>query len=224
MSRSRRRRTVRRSLTAVLLAGVVVSVAVSAVPASSYSTGTAQRGSSVAVASDETAVVGLDVATSVKKGGVHPLVNVTNRMGVPLTVTVTLTNPNTGELYYDGTKRGSSATFTLGAAGTPTAQVAVKVSKKPDVIAFDVTAESNGASVRAANRRVNVSTGPSSGGGSGGGGGPPCGTPPCGNGNPQLVAPFPGASATGGPAASTDPGTTNPGGTPLGPRRVQGGI
>lgn len=153
------------SVAAVLALGLLAS----AVPAASFTLGHHPRPAGSDVVADVDGTAGLDVAASVRAKQIERLVDVTNRLGVSVTVTVTVTNNDRHDLYVAGTNHGTQATFAL--ADGATQSVDVEADPTVESVVFDVSATAPGLSVTAAGRTAAVETGV----GPPGGGGPPGG-------------------------------------------------
>lgn len=114
----------------LLAAGIVIIVFVlgsGGMGTASFSTADAPRGNSVNITADESAAHSLDVASAVHINATDPLVNVTNRLGQDVTVTVTLRSDSThiGDLVVDGTNEGNDTTFTLVEQNTKTVKIKI---------------------------------------------------------------------------------------------------
>jgi uncharacterized protein with PhoU and TrkA domain len=159
---SRRRRGGRRlpKTLVVALALLVVVFGAGHTATSSFTAGDTQRGSGVDVVSDEAAVHALDVAAAVHVNATDPLVNVTNRLGRSVSVTVSLRSESTdvGELVVDGVAVGDSATFTLNDGGAETVRIDVPddANLTDRTVYFDADASDTGLEVRAPNRSAPV--------------------------------------------------------------------
>lgn len=134
--------------------------------------GTLGRAADSDVVADPSGAVGLDVANTVTKNSVDPLVNVTNNFAVDLSVTVTLQDGSDGDLYHDGTNVGDQVTFTVVAGDIRRVNVEASGSAGNQLF-FDVTASSGGIDFSASDRNVDVNNPGGNGGGSGGGNCPP---------------------------------------------------
>lgn len=160
---SRRGRSRRRSrvptvaaIFALLLAGSLV------VPAGSFTTSSASRGSSLDVVSDSEGSHTLDIAASVTVGQTNRLVTVTNNLGADVTVTVRLRSDSTekGDLVVDGVTEGDEATFSLAADSSRSADINVTSDQTLDTerIYFDVRASSSGLTVESPDRYTSITT------------------------------------------------------------------
>lgn len=162
--RSRRRgpRTTMPGL--ILLAGGIVIIAFvlgsGGMGTASFSTADTPRGSSVNVTTDELAAHSLDVAPAVHINATDPLVNVTNRLGQDVTVTVTLRSDSThiGDLVVDGTNDGNETTFTLAEQNTKTVKIMIPddTTLTSEVVYFHVSASAPGLEVSAPDRNTPV--------------------------------------------------------------------
>lgn len=104
-----------------------------------FSATTANRGTNVTVASDEAnALVGLVVADHVQRNSRETLVEVTNNVGVDLSVTVSLDACTQGTLFGPGGEGPCSVTFSLPTGGTETVEVESDV--KDTTISFTTSA------------------------------------------------------------------------------------
>lgn len=112
----------------------------------------ADRASSVDVASDQNALVGLDIADPVTPTSGAELVTVSNNFDEPMTVTVTLTsNTDSGVSLQDTQKtipEGESETF----------NVNVDPLQQPRLIEFQVQSSSDGASAVSLTRTASVAS------------------------------------------------------------------
>lgn len=143
--------------------GLLLLLALVAVPAASMTQAVLGRSAASDVVDDPSGAVGLDVADAVTKNSVDPLVNVTNNFGVDLSVTVTLQDGSDGDLYLDGTNVGDQVTFTVVSGDTRTVDIEAANSAGPQIY-FDVSASSSGIDFEAANRHTDVNGGNSGGG------------------------------------------------------------
>lgn len=127
-----------------------------------FSAVSAGRGIAVNAADDANALVALDVAAQVaSKSTGERLVTVTNNFGDTLDVTVELT----GQAAADETITLANRTLTLGADSTGDVRVDLdKANPDTDEITFDLTAETDSASVTLSRGGVTV-TNPGGGGG-----------------------------------------------------------
>lgn len=117
MSRSRRRGGRPWHVT-LALALVAVAVLGSFVPATSFTTGTVDRGSSVDIVADSDAVLALDISTGLQAGSTQLLVNVSNYLGQSVSVTISLDDGSEGDLVVGGTNEGDSTTVDLAQNGS----------------------------------------------------------------------------------------------------------
>lgn len=144
-----------------LVVGLVIAVAVSSVPVSTFSVGEVSRESSVPVASDEQSILSLEIY-DVSAGETQTLVGVTNYVERPVTVTVSLTGKSQeyGTLVYNGSETGDTATFDLNATEGETVSMRVPCdsSLADETVTFDVHAEGNGFQ-GTVNRRTQIDTG-----------------------------------------------------------------
>lgn len=127
--RSRRRSGRRSTRVVVALLGAAVVAAFVGGPLASGATdaGALGRGTGSNVTDDASGAHALDVATAVHVNATDPLVNVTNRLGRTVTVTVELRDDSTdvGDLVVDGTTRGNATSFTLSAGATETVEISI---------------------------------------------------------------------------------------------------
>lgn len=126
MTRSRRRTGSNTLLTLAVVATVMLVVGGS-LGTAAFTTGSVGRTSDIGVASDVSGLYGIDTAPAVHTNTTEPLVDLTNRFGQDVTVTVTLRSDSTdtGDLVVDGTSTGDQATFTLGQGETRQIDLAV---------------------------------------------------------------------------------------------------
>lgn len=148
----------------VLAAGVFGVLVFGLTPAGLATTGQFDRDATADVVMDDNGVLALDVAPSVRKNQVDPLVNVTNNYGVAVSVTVALQDGSDGDLYLDGANVGDQATFTLSAGTVQTVDIMVDT-PPGSTVSFDVTGSGTDLEVTALNRETTAE--------SSGGGGPP---------------------------------------------------
>jgi len=165
MSRRSRRRGGRPLFSAlVLVVGIVLVVLATfgsaGIEAASFDTGQADRGGAVDVTDDESAAHALDAADAVSVNATEPLVNVTNRLGTDVTVTVSLRDNSTqiGDLVVDGTVEGNQTSFSLPAGSTRTVEIEIPDDDtlSTETVYFDVDASGEGIDVTAPDRRVPV--------------------------------------------------------------------
>lgn len=139
---------------------VVVVVVGATLPAASFTSGYADRGSAVSVASDDNAVLRLDTASEVTINGTSDLVNVTNGLGQTVTLTVSIRSDSTGEgdLVVDGTNYGDEVSLSLADGATETIRVEVPDDSTltDEVLYFHVKASDPGLEVTANNRSVPI--------------------------------------------------------------------
>lgn len=148
----------------ILLAGGIVLIAFvlgsGGMGTASFSTADAPRNSSANVVSDESAAHSLDVASTVHINATDPLVNVTNRLGQDVTVTVTLRSDSThiGDLVVDGTNDGNETTFTLAKQNTKTVKIMIPddTSLTTETVYLHVYASAPGLEVSAPDRNASV--------------------------------------------------------------------
>lgn len=160
-----RRRTRRRgsgpwsTLTVVSLL-VLAGFLIGGVDSAAFDSGTASRGAAVDVTLDETGVHSLDTAGAVRVDATEPLVNVTNYLGRPVTVTVSLREDSThvGDLVVDGVDEGDETSFSLGRDATETVSIGVVNDSSLDgeTVYFHANATATGLSVSAPDRSVPV--------------------------------------------------------------------
>jgi hypothetical protein len=149
-----------RLLTVCGAALLVVVVVGATLPAASFTQSGADRGSAVSVASDDNAVLRLDTASEVTINGTSDLVNVTNGLGQPVTLTVSIRSDSTdeGDLVVDGTNYGDEVSLSLGEGATETIRVDVPDDSTltDEVLYFHVAASDPGLEVTANNRSVPI--------------------------------------------------------------------
>lgn len=164
MSRRRSRRRSTGSGGRLLPALLVAVLAVGAVgyPLGSTASDASEvpRGVGTNVTGDADAAHALDVAGAVHTNATDPLVNVTNRLGTSVTVTVELRSDSTGlgDLVVDGTNHGDEVSFVLGESGTETVALSVPDdgSLAGETVSFHVNASGTGLDVSATDRTVPV--------------------------------------------------------------------
>ncbi|MBP1986008.1 hypothetical protein [Halolamina salifodinae] len=162
--RSRRRGSDRTIPTLVLIAGVAIIVvaAFGSAGAGSASFDTAQvdRNGAVNVTDDASAAHALDTADAVHVNATEPLVNVTNRLGTDVTVTVGLRDDSThiGDLVVGDTVAGNETSFGLAAGATQTVEIEIANDStlSTETVYFHVNASGNGIEVTAPDRSVPV--------------------------------------------------------------------
>lgn len=160
MSRRRSRERSRRVLPVVVVVLAVVLAGATLLPASSYSTGDADRGATVGVTEDSQAILALDTSTGVRIGNTDRLVDVTNNLPSTATVTVTLSNDaaTMADLVVDGVVVGDEYSLELDS----TASVSIDVQIPDDQsyvgeqIVFDTSADSVDIDAVAANRSAPI--------------------------------------------------------------------
>ena len=112
------------------------------------------------VTSDELGAHALDVAPSVYINSTNPLVNVTNRLGQDVTITVCLRGDSghIGDLVVDGVAVGNETSFTLaeGAERTVKIQIPDDSALTDEIVYFSVDASAPGVEVTAPGRRAPV--------------------------------------------------------------------
>ena len=161
-SRRRGSRTTFPALVTLACGVLVIAVVVGTggMATASFTTAEASRGSAVDVTSDELGAHSLDVAPAVHINSTSPLVNVTNRLGQDVTITVQLRDDSThiGNLVVDGTVVGNETSFTLGKGAVETVQLAVPDdgSLTDETVYFSVDASASGLEVTAPNRSAPV--------------------------------------------------------------------
>lgn len=161
---TRRRRS--RSRSGDLLAGlccvllVAVLVAGVSIPSESFSSGDLPRNSNVDVTGDVNAAHTLDTAQAVSINDTSHLVNVTNRLGRSVTVTVTIRSDSThlGDLVVDGVDHGNETSFDLGRDGTENVLIRIPddSSLTDETVYFHVNAAAPGLTVNAPDRGAPV--------------------------------------------------------------------
>lgn len=119
--------------------------------AASFTAGDAARNSAVDVASDDEGALTLDIAPAVHTNSTEVLVNVTNRLGQDVTVTVALQDGSrdVGDLVVDGSNAGNSTTFSLAEGATQTVKIEIPddSSLTDDTVYFSVDASGTGIEV-----------------------------------------------------------------------------
>lgn len=162
--RSRRRGTRAAFPALVLLAGGVLVIAVvfgsGGMATASFTTADAPRNSAVDVTSDELGAHALDVAPSVHINSTGPLVNVTNRLGQDVTITVGLRGDSghIGDLVVDGSVVGNQTSFTLteGTERKVEIEIPDDSSLTDEIVYFYVDASAPGIEVTAPDRSAPV--------------------------------------------------------------------
>ena len=131
----------------VVLVVVTAALAVTALPAASFSTASVPRDTNANVVKDPDAVVGLDKAESVREDEKDRLVTITNNFDGPADVTISLVEDD-GDFYVDtdgdGTAEnvGNSHTFTgLASGGTVEVCVEAAASTAGTVLEYDLNGE-----------------------------------------------------------------------------------
>lgn len=126
----------------------------------SFTTADASRNSAVDVTSDELSAHTLDVASSVRINSTGPLVNVTNRLGRDVTITVGLRgdSEHIGDLVVDGTVVGNDTSFTLAEGAVQTVEIEIPDdgSLTNETVYFYVDASASGLEVTAPDRSATV--------------------------------------------------------------------
>lgn len=153
------------------LIGVLVVLTVLALYSSTaYTTGTTDRGSTIALSDDATGAIGISPPAQIPSGGVERLVTITNNFNFASTITITLTGTTAtnGDIIVGGVNQGDSASVTLAAAGSQQFDIDLPNNAFQDSPAtFTITSTGNGIT-GVADRTVPIVN---SGGGGGGGGG-----------------------------------------------------
>jgi hypothetical protein len=130
------------------------------VKTASFDAAGADRGSTANVTSDDTGAHTLDVAAEVHINATEPLVNVTNRLGQEVTVTVTLRDDSEhiGDLVVDGAIVRNSTSFTLTERETKTVEIEIPDDSTLDneTVYFHVNASSSTIEVTAPDRSTSV--------------------------------------------------------------------
>lgn len=141
----------------LLVGALVVGVSL---PSASFSQGEIPRGAVVGVTADENGALGIDRAQAVYINDTSTLVNVTNRLGQDVTVTIALRTDSThiGDLVVDDHAYGEQASFTLtrGATKSVDMSIADNSSLTDEVVYFHVTASEPGLTVKTPDREVQV--------------------------------------------------------------------
>lgn len=160
MSRDRTRGGRRASYVAAVVIVALVVVAIGGTGTGAFTTGSVDRGSSIAVATDENGVVALDVNESVPVNSTARLLTVTNNLGLSVDVTVTLHDDVRDDAdLVDGTPVGDSTTITLGAGEQRTIEVRVSENATAgSTLGFDVSATGDTVSVSAPDRSTTLTT------------------------------------------------------------------
>lgn len=162
--RSRRRGSRSPIPTLVLIVGAVIIVAAAfgsaGAGSASFDTAQVDRNGAVNVTDDASAVHALDTASAVHVNTTEPLVNVTNRLGTDVTVTVGLRDDSThiGDLVIDGTVVGNEPSFCLATGATQTVEINIPDDSNlsTETVYFHVNASGDGIEVTAPDRSVPV--------------------------------------------------------------------
>lgn len=168
-----RRRGGETGVQAVLLGvAIVLALAATAPPSESFTTANYDRHEVIDVVQDSQGVLGLEKSATVTRNTNDSLLNLTNRVGRDVTVTVALQDPTQGTLRVDtdgdGTyeQEGGSVTFSL--LDGARQRVDLDSGENPNtVIPYDVSSTAPGVSVTAPGRQTETT------GGNGGGNCPP---------------------------------------------------
>lgn len=144
----------------LVVGGTILPILPLTQSSSAFSSASYERGSSVPVAADETAVLALDEASAVSAGNTSRLVNVTNNFGRPVTVEVRLRaqSQDDADLVVDGTNVGDTASFRLDAGASQQVDAAVKSSTNltDSTVFFDTSATATGVKATVTNRSVPI--------------------------------------------------------------------
>lgn len=160
----RRRNHPRRRSRLPLVAAVILVLLLGSlvVPAGSFSTAGLTRGSTLDVVSDSEGTLNLDTAQSITVGRTSRLVNVTNDLGIDVTIVVQLRSDSTenGDLVVDGVTHGDRVSFPLAAGSTQSVDVNVTSDQTLDGerIYFHVDASGTGLTVEAPDRYTSITT------------------------------------------------------------------
>jgi hypothetical protein len=145
---------------AVAVAVVVFGVGV---PGAAFSTGSADRSSSVDVVDDPDGVAALNVTTTLQEGtSGQCLVKVTNNAGRDVTVNVSLREDSRdlGELQREsgllGTQTGDSLEFSLADGGTETVNMNANDGTAGNTTYFHVTTTASGLNAQFENRSAPI--------------------------------------------------------------------
>ena len=156
--RTRSRATRRRWLLGLLL--VTGAAVYGGFSASAFSTGDVDRTAAADVTTDDSGACSIDAATAVHANSTERLVAVTNHLGRPVSVTVTLRDDSThiGELVVDGSHTGDTASFDLSMGETQSVDIDVPDddSLVGEEAFFHVEATDSGLDVAATDRSVPV--------------------------------------------------------------------
>lgn len=128
--------------------------------ATAFSTGDAARETTADVTTDGSGACSLDAAAAVHVNSTERLVTVTNHLGRPVSVTVTLRDDSThlGDLVVDGTTAGDTASFDLPESESQRVDIDVPDDSSLDgeTVFFHVEATDSGLDVAATDRSVPV--------------------------------------------------------------------
>jgi hypothetical protein len=130
-------------------------------PSGAFDTGTVDRSSAIGVVGDPDGVQQLDVTTALASGSENCLVEVTNRFGQDVTVTVSLHEDSTtyGTLNVSAggeTVSGDTVEFDLPAGTTQTVDMNVETGTAGNTTVFDVTAAGDGLDASTPNRQAPI--------------------------------------------------------------------
>lgn len=144
---------------ALLVTGLLVSTV--GPPSGAFDAGTVNRSSAIGVADDPDGVQQLDVTTALASGSENCLVEVTNRFGQDVTVTVSLRDDSTTygtlNVSVDGrTVSGDTVEFALPAGTAQTVEMDVEPGTAGNTTAFDVTATGDGLDASTPNRQAPI--------------------------------------------------------------------
>jgi hypothetical protein len=154
----------------IVLLAVLLVGALTAFPASSFTSASVDRSATVSIADDDSGLLTLYKADSVRKNKRDVLVSVVNNANRPLDITVT--GPTGAVLYGDGTNDDEVVTFNDVSDGSEnTVEVESQGDYAGQTVEYTITV-SGGGLQGTLTRTVNVSN--NNGGGKGAGSGPFC--------------------------------------------------
>lgn len=162
-SRSRTRTGSRwRVLTIALIATVLVLGSIGP-PTIAFEAGTADRSSSIGVVDDLDGAHGLNVTSELEEGSENCLVDVTNRLGQSVTVTVSLRDDSTehGTLnvsLVDESNSGDTVQFDLADGDTQTVKMDVGTGMAGNTTYFHVNASGSGVYAETKNRSAPIAS------------------------------------------------------------------
>lgn len=163
MRRRSRRGPSRSTLTCLCLAFAILALTFGGgLEATAFTTGSVDRKSAVDVVSDSDGALQIETADDVRINSTSPLVNTTNHLGQPITLTITLRSETAdqGDLVIDGVNYGDRVSLSLTRSETATVDVSIPNDESlvGTDVRFDVRASASGIQVSAPDRRVAIKT------------------------------------------------------------------